>query len=146
MPWRHDFVQCFWVDPDWAGFSGYADATSPRTTSEPAGPDHVRSSFPTHLASPDETNRPIAAAVTVLRDRTGFHYERQVGLDDFVTVRDAAQLLRVPPMTVTRWIKKRRIRSGKKRGVSVIRLRDVLRVAQERERRVKLGNRLKIVG
>ena len=106
----------------------------------------MRSRYLTHTASPDETERPIGAAVAVLRDRTGFRYERQVGLDDFVTVREAAQLLRVPAMTVTRWIKKRRMRSGKKNGVLVIRLREVLRVAQDRQRPVKLGSRLKIMG
>ena len=147
MPWRHDFVECFWVDPDWEGFSGYpGDKALSKTAPEPAAPAHVRSSYLTHSASPAEAMRPIGAAVMVLRDRTGFRYERQVGLDDFVTVRDAAQLLRVPAMTLTRWIKKRRIRSGKKNGVSVIRLREVLRVAQERQRPVKLGSRLKIVG
>ena len=147
MPWRHDFVQCFWVDPDWDGFSRYPEDETPlRTAPEPAAPAHVRSSYVTHTASPAEARRPIGAAVTVLRDRTGFRYERHVGLDDFVTVREAAQLLRVPAMTVTRWIKKRRIRSGKKNGVSVIRLSEVLRVAQDRQRPVTLGSRLKIVG
>ena len=147
MPWRHDFVQCFWVDPDWDGFSGYpGDAAPSETTPEPAASAHVRSSYFTHTASLAEASRPIGAAVAVLRDRTGFRYERHVGLDDSVTVRDAAQLLRVPAMTVTRWIKKRRMRSGKKNGVSVIQLREVLRVAQERQRPVKLGSRLKIVG
>ncbi|MGH2373367.1 MAG: helix-turn-helix domain-containing protein [bacterium] len=147
MPWRHDFVQCFWVDPDWDGFSGYPmDKAPSRTAPEPAGPAHVRSSYVTRTASPDEARPPIGAAVTVLRDRTGFRYEREVGLDDFVTVRDAAQLLRVPAMTVTRWIKNQRIRSSKQHGVSVIRLREVLRVAQDRQRPVKLGTRLRILG
>jgi len=84
--------------------------------------------------------------VVVVRDRTGFSYERHVGLDDFVTVRDAAQLLGIPAMTVTRWIKKRRIRSRKQNRSSVIRLREVLRVAKHRQRPVKLGSRMKILG
>ncbi len=84
--------------------------------------------------------------MVVVRDRTGFRYERYVGLDDYVTARDAAQLLGVPAMTVTRWIKKRRIRSRKQNRSSVIRLRDVLRVAKGRQRPVKLGTRLKILG
>ncbi len=147
MPWRHDFVQCFWVDPDWGGFSGYPeDLPSSRTPPGPTGPPHVRSKDVTHTATLDETERPIGAAVVFVRDRTGFRYERQVGLDDFVTVRDAAQLLRVPVMTLTRWIKKRRIRSRKQNGFSVIRLREVLRVAQDRQRPVKLGSRVKILG
>jgi len=138
MPWRHDFVQCFWVDPDWGGFSGYPeDLPSSRTPPGPTGPPHVRSKDVTHTATLDETERPIGAAVV---------FVRQVGLDDFVTVRDAAQLLRVPVMTLTRWIKKRRIRSRKQNGFSVIRLREVLRVAQDRQRPVKLGSRVKILG
>ena len=143
MPWRHDLVQCFWVDPDWGGFSGYPGDKSPVRV-EPAGPAHVRSRYLMHTASPNETNRPIGAAVAVVRDRTGFRYERHVGLDDFVTVRDAAQLLGMPAMTVTRWIKKRRIRSRKQNGFSVIRLREVLRVAQDRPYPVTIGSRLKI--
>ena len=147
MPWRHDFVQCFWVDPNWGGFSGYpGDEPPSRPPRELTGPAHVRNKYLTHSASPDQTERPIGAAVAVVRDRTGFRYERHVGLDDFVTVRDAAQLLGVPPMTVTRWIKKRRMRAGKKNGVSVVRLREVLRAARERQRPVKLGSRLMIVG
>ena len=145
MPWRHDFVQTFWIDPDWGGFSGYAADKSPsETPPEPASPAHVRSKHPTRMAPPEGTTRLIGSAVVVLRDRTGFRYERQVGLDDFVTVRDAAQLLRVPIMTVTRWIKKRRIRSRKQGGFSVIRLREVLRVAHARHHPVRLGSLLKI--
>src|SRR3989441_6586225 len=101
MPWRHDFVQCFWVDPDWGGFSGYpGDEAPPRRPPEPSGPAHVHGQPVPHWAKPDTTDRPIGAAVVVVRDRTGFSYERHVGLDDFVTVRDAAQLLGVPAMTV----------------------------------------------
>ena len=147
MPWRHDFVQTFWIDPDWGGFSGYpGDEAPPRRPPEPSGPAHVHGQPVTHWAKPDTTDRPIGAAVVVVRDRTGFSYERHVGLDDFVTVRDAAQLLGVPAMTVTRWIKKRRIRSRKQNRSSVIRLREVLRVAKDRQHPVKLGSRMKILG
>ncbi len=147
MPWRHDFVQCFWVDPDWGGFSGYPEGEAPsRMPPEPSGPAHVHSKPVTHWGKPNATDRPIGAAVVVVRDRTGFSYERHVGLDDFVTVRDAAQLLGIPAMTVTRWIKKRRIRSRKQNRSSVIRLREVLRVAKHRQRPVKLGSRMKILG
>jgi excisionase family DNA binding protein len=146
MPWRHDFVQCFWVDPDWGGLSGYPDNSSPSTSLRPhAGPARVRSRYLTHSASLAEPSRPIGAAVVVVRDRTGFRYERQVGLDDLVTVRDAAQLLRLPVMTVTRWIKKGRIRSRKQNGFSVIRLREVLRAAQAGRRPLRLGSQLKIL-
>jgi hypothetical protein len=147
MPWRHDFVQCFWVDPDSPGLGGYPGQESPPSRPRvPSGPAHVTSKYLTHEASLGETGGPIGAAVVVVRDRTGFSYERHVGLDDFVTVRDAAGFLRVRTMTIGRWIKTQRLRSRKQNGASVIRLRDVLRVAQERGRPVKLGSRLKIIG
>lgn len=146
MPWRSDFTQSFWVDPNWVGFSGHPeDHKDERSVPVDDGPAHVRSRYPTYTAAPD-VGRPIAAAVVVVRDRTGFRYERQVGLDDLVTVRDAAQLLRLPVMTLTRWIKNGRIRSRKQNGFSVIRLREVLRVAEARGRPVKLGSQLKILG
>jgi excisionase family DNA binding protein len=148
MPWRHDYVQCYWVDPDWAGFSGYpGDESQPSNASlEPTGPSHVRSKHQTHLASLASTNRPIEAAVTVVRDRIGFRYERVVGLDDFVSVREAAQLVGLPVMTLSRWIKSRRIRSRKRNGFLVLRLRDVFKVATERKGRMRIGGRLKVVG
>ena len=125
MPWRADFTQSFWVDPNWVGFRGYPeDHHNQGSIPVDEGPAHVRSRYPTHTAAID-VSRPIGAAVIVVRDRTGFRYERQVGLDDFVTVRDAAQLLRLPVMTVTRWIKKGGIRSRKQNGFSIIRLREV---------------------
>jgi len=146
MPWRHDFVQCFWVDPDSAGLSRYpGQEAPPRIPLVPSGPAHVTSKYPTHEAPLRETDWPIGAAVVVVRDRTGFSYERHVGLDDFVTVRDAAALLRVRTMTIGRWVKTRSLGSRKQNGVSVIRLRDVLRVAQQRGRVVTLGSRLKII-
>ncbi|SRR6266849_5495458 len=148
MPWRHDFVQCYWVDPDWGGFSGYpGDESQPRSSPpEPTGPSHVRSEHPTHLASLNLTGQPIGAAVIVVRDRIGFRYERVVGLDDFVSVREAAQLVGLPIMTLSRWIKSRRIRSRKRNGFSVLQLRHVLKAATERKRRLRIGRRMKTVG
>jgi hypothetical protein len=148
MPWRHDFVQCYWVDPDWGGFSRYAGAESrPRNfPPELAGHGFVRSQYLTHVASLDSTDRPIGAAIIVVRDRIGFRYERVVGLDDFVSVREAAQLVGLPIMTLSRWIKSRRIRSRKRNGFSVLRLCDVLKAATERKRRLPIGSRLRIMG
>jgi len=82
----------------------------------------------------------------VVRDRIGFQYEREVGLDDLVSVREAAQLVGVPVMTLSRWIKRRSLRSRKRNGFSVLRLRDVLSVGRDQGRVLPLGSRLKIVG
>ena len=148
MPWRHDFVQCYWVDPDWGGFSGYpGEESQPRNApAEPTGPSHVRSKHLRHSASLASASWPIGAALTVVRDRIGFRYERVVGLDDFVSVREAAQLVGLPVMTLSRWIKRRRIRSRKRNGFSVLQLRDLLKVAAERNGKLPIGRRLKIVG
>ena len=82
----------------------------------------------------------------VVRDRIGFQYERQVGLDDFVSVREAAQLLDLPIMTVSRWVKGKVLKSSKKRGFAVIPVREVLRMAKERKRKLRLGSRLVVIG
>jgi excisionase family DNA binding protein len=146
MPWRTDYVKCFWLDPDWVGFSGYPDQGNPAAEAlEDAAPRHVKRSYLTHsTTTPPE--RPIAAAVIAVRDRIGFRYERQVGLDDFVSVREAAQLLNLPVMTVGRWVKRRVLKSSRRRGFAVIPVREVLRMAKERKRKLKLGSRLVLIG
>ena len=146
MPWRTDYVKCFWLDPDWVGFSGYPDQGKPAAEAlEDAAPRHVKRSYLTHSA-PIAPQRPITAAVIAVRDRIGFRYEREVGLDDFVSVREAAQLLHLPLMTVNRWVKKKVLKSSRRRGFAVIRVRDVLRMAKERKRKLKLGSRLVVIG
>ncbi|HYL56668.1 MAG TPA: helix-turn-helix domain-containing protein [Gemmatimonadales bacterium] len=146
MPWRTDFVECFWLDPDWVGLSGYPDQKAPTAEAlASAAPRHVTRSYHKHsvTAAPQ---RPIAAAVIAVRDRIGFRYEREVGLDDFVSVREAAQLLDLPIMTLTRWVKRKVLKSSRKRGFAVIPVREVLRMATERKRKLKLGSRLVVIG
>lgn len=146
MPWRKDFVECFWLDPDWVGLSGYPDQrASTAETFVNAAPRHVTRSYLKHTATA-APQRPIAAAVIAVRDRIGFRYEREVGLDDFVSVREAAQLLDLPIMTVSRWVKGNVLKSSKKRGFAVIPVREVLRMATERKRKLKLGSRLVVIG
>ncbi len=146
MPWRTDYVQCFWLDPDWVGLSGYPNKARPvHDAVEDAAPRHVKRSYVTHSATaPPE--RPLAAAVVAVRDRIGFRYEREVGLDDFVSVREAAQLLDLPIMTVSRWVKGKVLKSSKKKGFAVIPVREVLRMAKERKRKLRLGSRLVVIG
>jgi len=146
MPWRKDFVECFWLDPDWVGLSGYPDRRAHKAEAlANAAPRHVKRSYVTHSATtPPE--RPIAAAVIAVRDRIGFQYERQVGLGDFVSVREAAQLLDLPIMTVSRWVKGKVVKSSRRRGFAVIPVREVLRMAKERKRKLRLGSRLVVIG
>src|SRR5437879_3482967 len=146
MPWRKDFVECFWLDPDWVGLSGRPDRLKPAAEAlEDAAPRHVKRSYLTHSA-PTAPQRPIAAAVIAVRDRIGFRYEREVGLDDFVSVREAAQLLDLPIMTVSRWVKGKVLKSSNRRGFAVIPVREVLRMAKERKRKLRLGSRLVVIG
>jgi excisionase family DNA binding protein len=145
MPWRNDFVQTFWLDPDWVGLSGYPDQEEEpegQPVEHPGGlvPNRVIRTYPTYRKT--ETERHIGAAVIVIRDRIGFEYERQVGLNDFVSIREAAKLLELPVMTLTRWVKSKKLRSSKRSGFVVIRLREVLRIAKERRAKLKLGFRL----
>lgn len=145
MPWRPDFITAYWQDPDWVPLRGYPPKSPETVKIDELGPSRVEwhDRIHTHEGRPE---RPIGAAVIVVRDRTGFQYRRDVGLDDYVSVREAAQLLQLPAMTVHRWVKKRELKSSKRNGFTVIRLREVLRAAQERGRPLKLGSRLVVIG
>jgi hypothetical protein len=163
MPWRNDFVESFWLDPDWVGLSGYPEREEGEKTAKPrkaarkraerlSSADEVETHAPSRVerdyfvrVTKGETERPIGAAVIVIRDRIGFQYERQVGLDDFVSTREAAQLLELPVMTITRWVRAMKMKSSKRNGFVVIRLREVLRIAKERQTTLKLGSRLIVV-
>jgi len=143
MPWRNDFVKTFWLDPDWVGLSGYPDqedVSRGRPVERPV-PNRVKRQYPTYT-SKTGPERPIGAAVIIMRDRIGFEYERQVGLDEFVSIREAAKLLELPVMTLTRWVKSTKLKSARQRGFVVIRLREVLRIAKDRRAKLKLGSRL----
>ena len=147
MPWRDDFTKSFWIDPDWVGLSGYPeDQGAPSSPRKPAlGKDTITKQYPTYRKR-EGTEKPLGAAVIVIRDRIGFEYEREVGLGDFVSLREAAQLLELPVMTVSRWVKAKKIKGSKKRGFVVIRLDEVLRIAKERKISPKLGFRLTMIG
>lgn len=145
MPWRRDYVRCFWLDPDWTGLSGYPTEDEIAAADlEALLPRKVERTYPTYKPTIPPT-RPMDGVVIVMRDRIGFEYERYVGLDQFVSIREGAQLLELPVMTVSRWVKKREMKSKKRRGFTVIRLREVLRAAQRRGLRLKLGSRLVVV-
>jgi hypothetical protein len=149
MPWRPDFLKGFWLDPDWVGLSGYSDQKDP-SDAPPVRPartmaTRVKREYPTYTG-PAGTREPLGAAVFLLRDRIGMEYEREVGLDDFVSIREAAELLQVPVMTLSRWVKSKKIRSSRKNKFVVIRLREVLRILQERGTPPKLGIRHVILG
>ena len=143
MPWRPDFIQSYWVDPDWTGLAGDPSQAQP-VRLEDLGPRQVESHDRVHTDD-GAPERPLGAAVMVVRDRTGFEYRRDVGLDDCVSVREAAQLLQLPIMTIHRWVKNKTFKSTKRNRFTVIRLREVARVARDKQRPLRLGSRLVIL-
>jgi hypothetical protein len=87
-----------------------------------------------------------ARCIIGFRDRQGFRWEREVGLNDFVSQADAAQLLGVPLMRVNRWIRARELKSSKRQGYSVVRVKDLYRLALKLDLEVPRGHRRVIVG
>jgi hypothetical protein len=127
MPWRDDTPPAFWLDPN-PGLAGIPDA-------------HVEQAQPTARQASND----ICFAVITVSDRIGFEYRRVVGLDDFVSQRDAAQLLDLPVMTVTRWTASGRLKSGTRNGFTVIRLRYLLDLIRAENRPLRTGRFLATV-
>lgn len=120
MPWRRDFAEAYWIDPDYKGLAGYPD--------DPG--DQQRADQPLE-GPPKPRLHDVQEAVLIMRDRIGFQYERRVGLGDLISQRDAAKLLGVDLMTVTRWVKRKKLPSRKRKGFKVLRVRDVVLAARK---------------
>ncbi len=131
MTRRRDFMEAFWIDPDYQGLAGWP------SDAEEQARANVGEAKPPSLRDPVEV-------VIAIRDRIGFRYERIVGLADYVSQREAAQVLGLPVMTITRWVRRKKLPSRKHRGYTVVLLRDVLRLAKERGRSLKMRSRLHI--
>lgn len=82
--------------------------------------------------------------ILAFRDRQGFRWERNVGLNDFVSQADAAQLLGVPLMRVNRWMRNGPLKGKgrKRRGYLVIRVRDLYELALKLQLQVPHGRPL----
>jgi hypothetical protein len=87
----------------------------------------------------------VRSAVVTVSDRIGFEYRRVVGMNDFVSQRDAAQLLDLPVMTVTRWTASGRLKSRTRNGFTVIRLADLLDLIRAENRPRRTGRFLATV-
>lgn len=131
MPWRDDTPPAFWLDPS-PGLAGNPDV------SESAHEEHAR------VAAREAADHVRFAVITV-SDRIGFEYRRVVGLNDFVSQRDAAQLLDLPVMTVTRWTTSRRLKSRTRSGFTVILLRELLHLIRAEHRPLRTGRFLTTV-
>ena len=143
MPWRSDFVRAFLLDPH-TGFSGYPTKTRRRVRSRPRPRPTTRATIEELL----RRNRGDVGewAVVEIRNRIGFKYERVVGESEYMSQKEAAELLGVEVMTVSRWVRGGELSSRKRNGFSVVRLRDLLKLAAQRGLKVRRRGRLFVLG
>ncbi len=73
--------------------------------------------------------------VTIELVYAGQRYYRRAEPEDFVSQREAAAMLHVTVMAVNKWIRSEQLPSTRRRGISVVRLKDLKRFAQEREKK-----------
>lgn len=156
MPWREDYREAFWI-PAQFGFGSTelpeVDERPPAKLSEVIGDPQrvplplkkIKVDHPKWRSEIPEENL-VRGAVIVMRDRIGFTYERAIGLDDYVSQKEAAQLLRIPVMTVNRWIRRGSLKSKKKGGFSVVKLRDLLKIATGAKKKMPIGGRILTIG
>lgn len=157
MPRRDDYHEAYWVFP--VTLQGYPDATNPDYGKEPARPrgrpeptsqvirkrtkgSRVRRVDVKHLVDRAELIDPKLMPTTVVlvtRDRLGFKYERVVALEDYVSRENAAKLLGVPLMTIHRWVDNRTLPSRKRKGVPIVKIQDLLTLAINKKRKIRMG-------
>jgi hypothetical protein len=113
MPYGEGYKEVFWRDTEFRGLSGYGRAA-----------DTARKS--------SSKKAPLPTVILVTRDRIGFKYEREVGLNGYLSQNEAAKLLRLPVMSVNRWVRSGALKSKKRQGYSVVQLRHVLMLARSK--------------
>ncbi len=144
MPRRPDSIEAYWLDPR-GGFSGYPPASASRETRTSQPKPTLRAAVEDIAGRRAFGGSPVFAVIQV-RDKLGFTFERVVGLDEYVSQREAARILDLPVMTINRAVRSKQVPSRTKKGYSVILLRDVLKEAKRRGRRLKMRGRLMVVG
>jgi hypothetical protein len=78
-------------------------------------------------------NPPEHEATIYRRDRNGFVWYRRVRPKDWVTISEAASILKVNPATAWHWTRQAgRLPKKKRRGVQLVRFSDVVKLAEER--------------
>jgi hypothetical protein len=161
MPRRSDSLDGYWISPH-PGLSGYPKKPGEQRPAASALKSlgerlAARITIPAALQTEDireETRRaqelPKVARL-IFRDRLGFRYERIVGLLNLVSNHEAAYLLGVSLMSVSRWVRsgklpsrKRKAKNGKK--YSVVKVADVWRLARELNLPLPSGRTFTIVG
>jgi hypothetical protein len=113
MARRDGYLSAYWIDPLLPDLESSRKRNSKRKRTN-------------STTQPEE-------AVFIVRDRIGFKYERKVGLPDFVSQREAAELLRLAVMTVNRWVRDGDLPSQTRNGFSVIKLEDLVHFAGEKD-------------
>ena len=125
MPWKLRPDEAFWIDPAFRGFAGYPTGERAKEANAPEEENEDTSQIEDY-----GPNDPTTAIIAVW-DRMGFRYQRRVGLGDFISLKHAARLVGVDVATVFRWIKAKKMRSSRRRGYVVIRVRDLVSSAKQ---------------
>jgi hypothetical protein len=154
MPRRPDAHIAYWLDMRGA-LSGYPVDTPEEKPARDRGedwetklpPDAVVSKFDSTGWRTRLEGGEGARCILAWRDRQGFRWERVVGLNDYVSQADAAQLLGVPLMRVNRWVRKGGpLKSKKRRGYSIVLVRDIYELAIKLDLEVPRGRPIAIIG
>jgi hypothetical protein len=113
-------------------------------------PPHIRAGHVLELTDKrgwkSRLNEQAEPGVLVVRDRFGFRWERWIGLHDDVSQVEAARLLGVPLTRLNRWVHTKKLKSRMLRGYSVIRARDLYRLALDLKLEVPRGRPFGVVG
>ncbi len=144
MPRRPDSIKAFWLDTH-GRLSGHPRAGATPEKGVSGAKPTLRAAVE-RMAARGVFRESPAFAVIEVRDKLGFRFERVVGLDEYVSQREAATILNLPVMTINRAVRSKQLPSRTKKGYSIILLRDVLKEAKRRGRRLKIRGRLMIVG
>jgi hypothetical protein len=144
MPRRPDSIEAYWLDIH-GGFSGHPTTAATRKKATREAKPTLRAAIEGMAARGAFGESPEFAVIEV-RDKVGFAFERVVGLDDYVSQREAAMILDLPLMTINRAVRARRLPSHTRRGYSVILLREVLNEAKRRGLALKQRRRLVVLG
>lgn len=154
MPRRPDSHVAYWLDMRGA-LSGYSEDEPEAARKRTRGDDwEMRLPAKAVVTKIDQTGWRTkldggegSRCMLAWRDRQGFRWERVIGLNDYVSQADAAQLLGVPLMRVNRWVQPGGpLKSKKRHGYSVIQVQDIYELALKLALEVPRGRPLATIG
>jgi hypothetical protein len=149
MPRKSDTYVAYWIDTSGI-LHGYPGQERPRPKAHKKGDWRERLTPEAVVVTTDVTGwRTLleggkgARCILAHRDRQGFRWEREIGLNDYVSQGDAANLLGVPIMRMNRWIrdKNTKIKTRTRNGFKVIRVGDLYQFAIDMKLAVPRGHK-----